>query len=183
ALACHGVLRLWIGEVIVVAEELADERSGGNATAADALGIDLPVLRLRADELDGAGAVVRDLFVVHLATQEGIVTAHDCEAGLAVGLDGSTAISLDVTFITSAKSSAVEEDEDGGVVLFSRPEVEHIALVLGIVFDISLWLFCGGGKEGQAAKGEEDSNHRPTMLSKLAINQGEIREGQGRRLL
>ena len=51
ALACGGILRTGIGEIVVVAQELADQRPSCDAAAAEALRVDVPIRRLGAHEL------------------------------------------------------------------------------------------------------------------------------------
>lgn len=155
ALAGDGVGGFGVGEVVMVAEEFADEGAGGDAAAAESFGVDIPFLGLGSDELDGAGAVVCDLAVVGFFVEEGVVAADDGEAGVAEGVDGFAAVFFELGFIAVAEAAAVEEDVDGGRFVFAEggPEVEDVAFVFGVVFDIADGFRGLGGEEGE---GEEE---------------------------
>ena len=123
---------------------MADQGPGGNAPTAEAVWIDVPFFCLGADEFYGSSAVVNDVPVFHVLPEERVVAADDGVAGLAVGFEGGKSVFFDLILVTIAEASTVEPDVDGSrsIGFQTRPEIEDVALVFCVIFDVALG--CGG---------------------------------------
>ncbi len=76
--------------------------------------------------------------------------------GLAVGFESCAAAFFELIFVTIAEASTVEPDEDGSSLgtFQGRPEIEDVALVFRVIFDVALG--CGGCGVTMGDHGEEE---------------------------
>ncbi len=103
--------------------------AGGAAVGGDARGIEVVVLRVRADELNRAGAVSEDV-LDRRAVAEAIVDRHEGYASLETALDH---VAADAVLAAVHKAAAVDlDDERRGRSRGREPEIEFVALVRAV---------------------------------------------------